>query len=167
MDMKKEVLVVYACLALCIQGCDKEPSSHFQSMDRNADNAVTFVEWMGYYGSHQHPISNCLRSDFYEGDCNADDKLTWEEYYQLRFQRITCAPLMPPYAAFKSKTGGAAYGGGSSSSSGGSSATKSDVTHSYFSEYEKKLLEKEKVLMEKYHIVSYVPSPQNEEKSAQ
>lgn len=73
-------------------GCRWTPSTFFKSLDEDSDLNVSYVEWMKYYGTplHSHHISECARVDFYYGDCNLDDHLSWDEYYDFRMQGNSC-----------------------------------------------------------------------------
>jgi hypothetical protein len=73
-------------------------SDFFDFLDADLDNELVYAEWMNNYSTaqHQHPIENCMRSDFYHADCNQDDRLTWKEYHNFRFKSKRCASSAVP-----------------------------------------------------------------------
>lgn len=49
------------------------------------------MSYYSYANNHSHPLDQCGRSDFYQGDCDLDDILTWREYHNFRFKRKSCS----------------------------------------------------------------------------
>ncbi|WP_102797755.1 hypothetical protein [Bowmanella denitrificans] len=97
----------------------------FVGLDSNRDDKISFIEWMAYYGGHSHPIEECARIDFYWGDCNKDEVLSWKEYSLVR------------------KVGGEKFGGSSTCRPDISSQEKLSRAYS-------DALARENVLIEKY-----------------
>jgi len=131
-------------ISLLFQGCNKDPSDFFKGRDMNSDGFISYVEWMHFPGDHTHSIYFCYRKYFYEGDCDADDRLLWEEYYQRRFKERRCSPIMPPRPKAQSKFHGF--------SAKGKTGDKIEITDPYTKEYVVRLLAKEKQMMEKYKL---------------
>ena len=73
-------------------------SDFYDFLDADLDSEISYAEWMKYYSTaqHEHPIENCMRSDFYHADCDQDDRLTWREYHNFRFMSKRCASSAAP-----------------------------------------------------------------------
>jgi len=73
-------------------GCAWKRSSFFNGLDKNADDRLSYHEWMASYSrpEHSHNLDKCSRSDFYVADCDVDDYLTWNEYHDFRFRHKVC-----------------------------------------------------------------------------
>ena len=65
-------------------------SDFFLELDVNSDDNLTYEEWMKYYGRHRHSLDKCSRKDFYLGDCDGNDQLSWTEYRNVRMKGIDC-----------------------------------------------------------------------------
>jgi len=148
-------LVSLFLIGLLCQGCNREPSPYFKGFDINSDGFISYVEWMHFPGDHTHSIYFCYRMHFYEGDCDADDRLSWEEYYQRRFKKNRCSPIMPPRPLLQAKPGTYYYSSVSAVSGIHTSSTNSEsvgVHRAYTKEYIARLWAQEKYMMRKYKL---------------
>ncbi|ESZ89354.1 hypothetical protein KT71_003316 [Congregibacter litoralis KT71] len=80
--------VVLTCMSLI--SCLDRQSSFFSGLDANFDNKISFAEWWHYYGSGQKDLISSSRRDFYLADCDKDDLLSWDEYWNHRKRHNYC-----------------------------------------------------------------------------
>ena len=80
---------IVACLS--IVSCQDRQSSFFFDLDINSDNEISFAEWWRYYGDHQDDLYSCFRRDFYLADCDKNDYLSWDEYWDHRKSHKYCS----------------------------------------------------------------------------
>ena len=85
-------------------GCSWMKSSFFKGLDGNNDASLNYPEWMKYYGSHTHSLASCSRKDFYIADCNNDEKLSWKEYYNYRFENDGICGLLSRFSGYENRS---------------------------------------------------------------
>ena len=87
----KIIIVLFVIsVSIAIKSITSAQSNFFISLDQNVDGELNYEEWMTYYGTHTHTLQNCSRRDFYVADCDSNEVLSWQEYYQFRMKRKHC-----------------------------------------------------------------------------
>lgn len=81
-------------------GCTRSrwwgPSDHFRRLDADHDRSLSLDEWRAYYdfdpATHEPDPKRgaAYLEQFARADCDHDARLTWPEYYELRFKLRYC-----------------------------------------------------------------------------
>jgi len=77
-------------ICISVASCQDRQSSFFSGLDVNSDNEISFAEWWRYYGDEEDDLHSSARRDFYLADCDKDDSLSWDEYWNHRKRRKYC-----------------------------------------------------------------------------
>jgi EF-hand domain pair len=104
LTVRASIAVLLALLSAapsCARQKWQGPSTFFRSLDQSRDGFVSLSEWTAMYGHCLRSNPNdetCKRSlhyslvEFHCADANGDQRLSWSEYYDMRFtQTRSCA----------------------------------------------------------------------------